>query len=132
MSADAPRDLAARVVELETRVAFQEHALQQLNEALLHQQQMLNRLTNDLAALTERLRGLDPLPSASARTNPAAALLTGCRRQPSAKSSPRGVSGMGLIERNDTRPAIMNRTLRFFRRHDGDDVDTLFLAARGD
>ena len=62
MSADAPRDLAARVVELETRVAFQEHALQQLNEALLRQQQLLNRLTNDLAALTERLRGLDPSP----------------------------------------------------------------------
>ena len=62
MSADAPRDLAARVVELETRVAFQEDALQQLNDALLRQQQLLNRLTNDLAALTERLRGLDPSP----------------------------------------------------------------------
>lgn len=62
MSADAPRDLAARVVELETRVAFQEESLQQLNEALLRQQQLLNRLTNDLAALTERLRGLAPSP----------------------------------------------------------------------
>ena len=62
MSADAPRDLATRVVELETRIAFQEESLQQLNDALLRQQQLLNRLTNDLAALTERLRGLDPYP----------------------------------------------------------------------
>jgi len=62
VSADAPRELAARVVELETRVAFQEHALQQLNDALLRQQQLLHRLTNDLAALTERLRGLDASP----------------------------------------------------------------------
>ena len=62
MSADAPHDLAARVVELETRVAFQEHALQQLNEALLRQQQLLNRLTNDLAALTEAPARARPLP----------------------------------------------------------------------
>ncbi len=62
MSADAPRDLAARVVELETRLAFQEEALQQLNDALLRQQQTLDRLTNDLAALTERLCGLGPSP----------------------------------------------------------------------
>lgn len=61
MSADADA-LAARAVEIETRLAFQEEALQQLNDALLRQQQALNRLTNDLAALTERLRGLEPSP----------------------------------------------------------------------
>jgi SlyX protein len=54
--------LAARVVELETRLAFQEEALQQLNDALLRQQQLLHRLTNELAALTERLRGIEPSP----------------------------------------------------------------------
>lgn len=54
--------LTARVVELETRLAFQEEALQQMNDALLRQQQRLHRLANDLAALTERLRGLEPSP----------------------------------------------------------------------
>src|SRR3989338_1074278 len=39
---------------------------------------------------------------------------------------------MLVLLRHDTRPAIMNRTLRFFRRHDGNDIDALLIAARGD
>ena len=115
VSADAPHDLAARVVELETRVAFQEDALQQLNEALLRQQQLLNRLTNDLAALTGAPARTRPLPRRPARgRTPATALL------------------IGFVERNNPRPAIMNRALRGFHRHDGDNVDALLLVARGD
>lgn len=62
MSADAPRDLAARLVELETRVAFQDQTMQELNEAVIRQQHEIDRLTRELEALRERLRGLAPSP----------------------------------------------------------------------
>lgn len=61
MSADSEQ-LAARVVELETRLAFQDDTLHQLNDALLVQQRTVEQLRRELAALTDRLRGFDPSP----------------------------------------------------------------------
>ncbi len=62
MSVDAPRDLAARVVEIETRVAFQDQTIQELNEAVIRQQREIDSLTRELETLRERLRGLVPSP----------------------------------------------------------------------
>ncbi len=62
MSADAPRDLAARMVEIETRVAFQDQAVQKLNEVVTRQQREIDRLTRELDALRERLRAFAPSP----------------------------------------------------------------------
>lgn len=60
MSAES--DLAARVVELETRLAFQDRTVQALNEVVTRQQHDLERLRRELEALKTRLRGLDPSP----------------------------------------------------------------------
>lgn len=57
-NADAPSDFATRVVELETRVAFQDQTIQELNEVVTRQQHEIDRLTRELEALRERLRGL--------------------------------------------------------------------------
>jgi len=62
MSDDAPRDLAARVVELETRVAFQDQTVQELNETVIRQQREIDNLTRELETLRGRLRGLAPSP----------------------------------------------------------------------
>ncbi len=65
MSADMPNNLAARVVELESRVAFQDQTMQELNETIIHQQREIDRLTRELETLRERLRGLAPSPVVS-------------------------------------------------------------------
>ncbi len=62
MSVDAPRDLAARVVELETRVAFQDQTVQELNETVIRQQREIDNLTRELETLRGRLRALTPSP----------------------------------------------------------------------
>ncbi len=50
-----------RIIELETRVAFQEQALAELNEALIGQQRQLDRLQSTLdAALRQLLAPADP------------------------------------------------------------------------
>jgi len=61
MSAESS-DLTARVVELETRLAFQDQTVQALNEVVTRQQHDIDRLRRDLDALKARLRGLEPSP----------------------------------------------------------------------
>jgi SlyX protein len=61
-NADALPDLAVRVVELETRVAFQDQTIQELNGAVIRQQREIDRLTRELKTLRERLRALAPSP----------------------------------------------------------------------
>ena len=46
----------ARIVELETRQAFQDDALASLNEALVSQQQRITHLEQMLKLVVERLR----------------------------------------------------------------------------
>jgi SlyX protein len=48
-----------RLVELETRQAFQEQTLQELNEVITRQQQQLDQLRNQLVELAERLAAMD-------------------------------------------------------------------------
>jgi len=55
-------DLAARVTELETRLAFQDQTVQTLNEVVTRQQRDLDRLQGEIEALKTRLHGLEPSP----------------------------------------------------------------------
>jgi SlyX protein len=51
-----------RMVELETRIAFQEHTLQDLDAVVVRQQQDILRLERELATLKAQLRALVPPP----------------------------------------------------------------------
>lgn len=48
--------LTASIVELETRLAFQDNTIEELNEAIISQQQQLDRLESDLALVCRRLK----------------------------------------------------------------------------
>ena len=60
----------SRLVELETRLAFQEHTLQALqehtlqalNDVVTRQQQQINALAREIEALKDRLRAAVPSP----------------------------------------------------------------------
>jgi len=45
-----------RIVELETKLSFQEHLIQELNEALTHQQQQLDALQHKLESMHEQIQ----------------------------------------------------------------------------
>lgn len=57
-----------RLIELETRLAFQDKTLEELNEVVTRQQQQLDQMEQQLGRLTNRLRPLlaaaDELPEA--------------------------------------------------------------------
>lgn len=53
-------DLQQRFVELETRVAFQEHALQEMSDTVARQQTEIDRLARMLKETQDRLRGISP------------------------------------------------------------------------
>lgn len=52
----------SRVVELETRLAFQEHTLQALNDVVIRQQQQIEMLVREIQALKDRMRAAAPSP----------------------------------------------------------------------
>lgn len=54
-----------RIFELETKVAFQEHTLQQLNDVVTRQQFQIEQLAADLKTLKARLSALAPTNIAS-------------------------------------------------------------------
>ena len=51
-----------RLVELETRLAFQEHTLHELNEAVTRQQQQIEALVREIETFKDRLRAAAPSP----------------------------------------------------------------------
>lgn len=51
-----------RTVELETQLAFQEHALQALSNVVTRQQQQIDALVREVNTLKERLRAAAPSP----------------------------------------------------------------------
>lgn len=55
-------ELESRIVELETRLAFQEHTLQSLNDVVTRQQQQIEALVRGIQALKDRLRAAAPSP----------------------------------------------------------------------
>lgn len=52
--------MESRLVELESRVAFQEHTLQELNAVVARQQQEILHLRRELDALRAQVRALAP------------------------------------------------------------------------
>lgn len=58
-------NLQARLIELETKVAFQEQTIEELNQALIEQQFALDKVHHRVRYLTEKLQGLQPSNIAS-------------------------------------------------------------------
>ncbi|EGV52874.1 SlyX [Candidatus Endoriftia persephone str. Guaymas] len=58
------------LIDLQTRVAFQEESIQALNRALLDQQQVINALQAELETVHQRLRALTPSPLESDAVEP--------------------------------------------------------------
>ncbi|MCA1764740.1 MAG: SlyX family protein [Desulfobulbaceae bacterium] len=50
--------LAARIVEVETRLAFQDHTIEELNEVVTGQQRQLDELQADFKVIRARLKQL--------------------------------------------------------------------------
>jgi uncharacterized coiled-coil protein SlyX len=53
-----------RTAELETRLAFQERTLQELNEVVVRQQGEIDRLIRELETLKTQMRSMAPYPVA--------------------------------------------------------------------
>ena len=49
-----------RLIELETRLAFQDNALQELNAVVVRQQREIDTLTREIEALKAQIRTLAP------------------------------------------------------------------------
>lgn len=49
-----------RLIEIETRLSFQEHTLQALNDVVIRQQQQIDALVREIQTLKERLRAATP------------------------------------------------------------------------
>ena len=54
-----------RLIELESRIAFQDHTLQELNEVIVRQQREIDDLRRELEALRAQLKALAPALVAS-------------------------------------------------------------------
>ncbi|SUT95183.1 SlyX family protein [Actinobacillus lignieresii] len=50
-------DLLNRIAELETKVAFQEITIEELNQALIHHQLSLDKLQTQMRHFAEKLKG---------------------------------------------------------------------------
>lgn len=53
-------DLIARMDELETKVAFQENTIEQLNQALIEQQFIIDKMQLQLRYLAQKLKDVQP------------------------------------------------------------------------
>ena len=53
-------DAHAHIEELQTKVAFQEHTIEALNEALASQQHQLDELTYKLRHVIDRVKSIEP------------------------------------------------------------------------
>lgn len=49
-----------RLAELESRVAFQDNTIQELNDVLVKQQQQINLLTSQYRELKQQLQAIEP------------------------------------------------------------------------
>lgn len=55
-------DFQNHLIEVETKLAFQEHALQELNAVVIRQQQQIDALVSEVKSLKERLRAVATSP----------------------------------------------------------------------
>ncbi len=51
-------NLNMRVIELETKIAFQEKTIEELNEMIIHQQFMLDKMYLQLRYLADKFKGM--------------------------------------------------------------------------
>lgn len=58
MDAATSESLIARIIELETRLAFQDHTIEELDGVIISQQQQLDRLEADLTLINKQLKQL--------------------------------------------------------------------------
>ena len=70
MGDDSSPALAARIAELETRVAFQEHALGELSDALAASRLEATRVGEKLHRVLEELRQMQSTPFADPGIDP--------------------------------------------------------------
>ncbi|GAB6042318.1 SlyX family protein [Endothiovibrio diazotrophicus] len=59
-----------RLIELETRIAFQEGTLQELNEVLIEQRNEIDRLRSEVERLQERVKAFAASPVEGGREPP--------------------------------------------------------------
>ncbi|MCU7876467.1 MAG: SlyX family protein [Candidatus Thiodiazotropha sp. (ex. Lucinoma kazani)] len=58
------------IFDLESRLAFQEEAINTLSETVVEQQQLIDSLTRTVEALRERIKAFDPSPLQSGEPEP--------------------------------------------------------------
>lgn len=63
-------DLESRMAELETRLAFQDDAIEKLNETIVSQWALIDRHTRQIAMLNERLQDAEGKVASSANEKP--------------------------------------------------------------
>jgi SlyX protein len=59
-----------RVIELETRLAFQEDAVQHLNQVVARQQRLIDELSQRVELLKRQIQHLAPSPLEGGETEP--------------------------------------------------------------
>ncbi|MGD8913588.1 MAG: SlyX family protein [Candidatus Thiodiazotropha sp.] len=59
-----------RIIDLESRLAFQEQAIHTLSETLIEQQRTIDSLRNTVEALRQRMQVLVPSPLQPGETEP--------------------------------------------------------------
>ncbi|MCM8856811.1 MAG: SlyX family protein [Candidatus Thiodiazotropha sp.] len=59
-----------RIFDLESRLAFQEEAINTLSETVVEQQQLIDSLARTVEALRERIKAFDPSPLQSGELEP--------------------------------------------------------------
>jgi SlyX protein len=66
----AEKELSERIDALESRLAYQDQTIEQLNETMTAQWKQIDMLTRQLAALTERLQEAETNAPAPANERP--------------------------------------------------------------
>jgi SlyX protein len=64
------KQLSERIDALESRLAYQDQTIEQLNETITAQWKQIDALTRQLTALNERLQEAEASPPASANERP--------------------------------------------------------------
>ena len=53
-------DLENRIIELETKISYQDHTVQELNEVVTEQQRQIDQLEKNVNKLSEHLKAQNP------------------------------------------------------------------------
>jgi len=67
---DAVSDLEQRLMDLEIRITHQEATLETLNNVIVRQQQLIDRLSDELSSTRKRINELDTPSDGSSQPEP--------------------------------------------------------------